>query len=122
MMNKREYNLIVALAILVVIWFLIMIITSPLIVQAKTPEPEVVEIVTVYDEAGNRGTATISRTKLTFSIEVELPGRDVVKVDNWRTVSYDMNDVKAVSDDIHCIGEYFPPKYAKYKITRRIFN
>lgn len=120
-MSKKLYDVIVALAILVIIFFLLMIISSPLIVKAAEREPEVVEIVTIYDAEGNRGTATISHIRATFSIEVDLPDGEVIRVENWRTAKYDLNDIVAVSDKIHCAGEYFPPKYFKHKITRRIF-
>ena len=121
MMNKKIYDMMVILAVLVIIFFLLMIISSPLIVKAAEREPEVVEIVTIYDTEGNRGTATISHIRATFSIEVALPDGEVVKVENWRTAKYDMNDIVSVSDKIHCAGEYFPPKYFGHKITRKIF-
>ena len=111
----------VILAVLVIIFFLLMIISSPLIVKAAEREPEVVEIVTIYDTEGNRGTATISHVRATFSIEVALPDGEVIRVENWRTAKYDLNDIVAVSDKIHCAGEYFPPKYFKHSITRKIF-
>ena len=122
-MSKKLYDMIVVLAILVIIFFLLMVISSPYIAQAKTPEkePEVVEIVTIYDTEGNRGTATISHVRATFSIEVVLPDGEIVKVENWRTAKYDLNDIVAVSDKIHCAGEYYPPKYFKHGITRKIF-
>lgn len=120
-MSKRTYGTMVVMAILAIIFFLLMIISSPLIVKAAEKEPEVVEIVAIYDTEGNRGTATISHVRATFSIEVALPDGEIVKVENWRTAKYDLNDIVAVSDKIHCAGEYFPPKYFKHKITRKIF-
>ena len=120
---ERMDKVLVAISVVVIIIFLLMILTSPVIVHGKTlDEPEVVEIVAIYDEAGNRGTATISHVRATFSIEVALPDGEVVTVENWRTAKYDLNDVCAVSDKIHCIGEYYPPKYSKFKITRKIFS
>lgn len=115
------YDMMVMLAILVIIFFMLMIISSPLIVKAAEKEPEIVEIVTIYDTEGNRGTATITHVRATFSIEVALPDGEVVRVENWRTAKYNLDDVVSVSDKIHCAGEYFPPKYFKHKITRKIF-
>lgn len=120
-MEKIDKALVVV-SVVVIIIFLLMILTSPVIVHGKTlDEPEVVEIVAIYDEAGNRGTATISHVRATFSIEVVLPDGEVVTVENWRTVKYDLNDVCAVSDKIYCAGEYIPPRFSKFKITRKIF-
>ena len=112
-----------ALIVIAIIIILLAIATAkPIPVFGKTVEPEVVEMVVVYDEAGNRGMATISHIRATFSIEVSLPSGEVVKVENWRTAKYDMDDVAAVSDEIHCVGTYYPPKYFKHHITRRIFR
>ncbi len=113
----------VLVAIAIIIILLAIATARPVTVYGKTTEkePEVVEIVTIYDEAGNRGTATITHVRATFSIEVLLPSGEVVKVENWRTAKYDMNDIVAISDEIHCVGEYYPPKYFKHNITRKIF-
>lgn len=120
-MDRKAYNAMVIFALIVIIFFILMALSSPLIVEAAETEPEVVEIVTIYDTEGNRGTATISHVRATFSIEVVLPDGEVIKVENWRTAKYDLNDVIAVSDKIHCAGMYFPPKYFKHNITRKIF-
>lgn len=116
-MGKTMYNFFVLVAVLVILWFIM--IAKPVVAYGK--EPEVVEIVAIYDELGGRGTATITHVRATFSIEVTLPDGEVVRVENWRTAKYDMEDVKAVSDKIFCVGQYIPPKYAKYRITRKIF-
>ena len=95
-------------------------IARPVVVYAKERVPEVIEIVSVYDELGHRGTATISHVGITFSIEVSLNG-NITKVDNWRTAKYDFGDISAVSEEIYCVGQYYPPKYIKHRITRKIF-
>ncbi len=120
-MNKVAYNTIIVISILVILWLIITAMPVAVYGQTVDREPEVVEIVTIYDVEGNRGTATITHVRATFSIEVVLPDGEVVEVKNWRTAKYDLNDIISVSDKIHCAGEYFPPKYFGHKITRKIF-
>lgn len=122
MTNSRLLDgILVAIAIIIILIIIATARPTPVYGQTVEKEPEVVEIVSVYDAEGNRGTATITHIRATFSIEVLLPSGEVVKVENWRTAKYDLNDVAAVSDEIHCAGEYYPPKFYKHKITRKIF-
>lgn len=121
-MSKRLYDIVVVVSVLMILLAIAMV--KPVTVYGATmndEEGDIVEIVVIYDEDGNRGTATISHRNLTFDVEVVMPDGETITVKNWRTANYNLDDVKAVDDRIHCVGIYYPPKYSKYKITRSIF-
>ena len=120
--KKTWFHICMLVSIIVLSW--IFVTSLPVEAYAKTieDEPEIIEVVTIYDEAGHRGTATISHVRVTFNIEVALPDGEVVKVDNWRTAKYDADDIKAVSDKIYSVCDYVPPKHANRRITVKIFS